>query len=380
MELQEIKQSKVAKPNRILAIDLARGISVLMVILVHTLWIYGNITTQAETWLGEAIHFIGKGTPMFLIAMGVSFTLSRNQSIKLSIKRAFYILILGYLMNFLKFVLPVLVGIIPDNFIEAYGWTAPATIDNMLYMLKTGDILQLAGVSLLFMGIINRFSTNKYIPLVIAMCIAMLTKAVHGFQVGVIGIDYLLDLLWGSGWNVYFAVFPWFSFILIGMFFGMWYKENLNNTRDMFEKMGVAGIALMVIGGGLCYSNFEYHFGDYFHLGPGGSLYLAGFNLVLLWLADVLVTKVKENRVFTFFYYCSKRVTTIYIIQWVLICWGMGILGYQQFGVVGVLLLIPLFTLLTLGVQRLLLDRVMFKKGSQKHIFSGKKQIVISKT
>lgn len=54
--------------------------------------------------------------------MGVSFTLSRNQNILLSIKRTFYILAMGYLMNFLKLVFPVLVGIIPDNFIEAYGW------------------------------------------------------------------------------------------------------------------------------------------------------------------------------------------------------------------------------------------------------------------
>ncbi len=370
---------KNIKPNRILAIDLARGLSVLLVIVVHTLWIYGDIATQSETWLGEAIHFIGKGTPMFLIAMGVSFTLSRNQSVILSVKRAFYILALGYFMNFLKFVLPVLVGTVPDNFIEAYGWTAPATLDNMIYMLGTGDILQLAGVSLLFMGIINHFSKNKYIPLIIALCITIMTREVHGFQMEVTGVSYLLDLLWGADWNVYFAVFPWFSFILIGMFFGMWYKEENKSNTYLFSRMLMSGIALMVIGGGLCYHNFEYHFGDYFHLGPGGTLYLAGFNLALMWFAHLLVIRIKENRVFQFFYYCSKRVTTIYIIQWVLICWGMGALGYQQFGVTGVLLLILFYVLLTLGVQRFILDRLLMRK-SKKSNHIAKKQIVIPKT
>ncbi|GAA4275773.1 heparan-alpha-glucosaminide N-acetyltransferase domain-containing protein [Aquimarina mytili] len=368
------------RQNRILAIDLARGVSVLMVIIVHTLWIYGDIFTQSETWLGEAIHFIGKGTPMFLIAMGVSFTLSRNQSIILSIKRAFYILGVGYLMNFLKFVLPVLLGTVPDNFIAAYGWTKPVTLDNMIYMLGTGDVLQLAGVSLLFMGIINHFSKNKYVPLLIALLIAVVTKEVHGFRFGIIGIDYVLDLLWGAKWNVYFAVFPWFSFILIGMFFGKWYKEKKNSTQYLFNKMGVAGVILMLIGGGLCYYNFEYHFGDYFHLGPGGTLYLAGFNLVLMWLANVLVTRVKENNIFKFFYYCSKRVTTIYVIQWVLICWGMGVLGYQQFGITGVLLLIPFYILLTLGVQKFVLDVVSTTNKSKKQTRIAKKQVVIPKT
>ncbi len=265
----------------------------------------------------------------------------------------------------------------PDSFIEAYGWTAPATLDNMLYMLGTGDILQLAGVSLLLMGIINKFSKNKYVPLIIAMVIIVVTKEVHGFRFGVIGVDYVLDLLWGAEWNVYFAVFPWFSFILIGMFFGMWYKDKRNSTTYLFNKMGSAGIILMLIGGGLCYFNFEYHFGDYFHLGPGGAIYLAGFNLVLMWFANILVTRVKENTVFKFLYYCSKRVTTIYVIQWVLICWGMGALGYQKLGVTAVLLLIPFYVLLTLGVQKFVLDRVSFSKKNKKQTIVSAEQVTM---
>lgn len=365
--------------NRILAIDLARGVSVLMVIIVHTLWIYGDISTQSDTWLGGVVHFIGKGTPMFLIAMGVSFTLSRNQSIVLSIKRALYILAAGYIMNFLKFVLPVLVGTIPDAFIEAYGWTAPATVDNMFYMLLTGDILQLAGVSLLFMGIINKFSKNKYVPLIIAFIIAVVTKEVHGFRLGIGSMDYILDLLWGAEWNIYFAVFPWFSFILIGMFFGKWYKEKHKSNAHIFKRMLIAGFLSMLIGGGLCFYNFEYHFGDYFHLGPGGTIYLAGFNLVLMWLAHILVTRIKENRVFEFLYYCSKRVTTIYIIQWTVICWGMGFLGYQQFGILGVLVLIPFYMVLTLGIQKLLLDRSFWSKKTKNHNSITKKSISLQK-
>ncbi len=369
--MKEEKQSipSLIKPSRILAIDLARGISVLMVIIVHTLWIYGDLITQSETLLGSVIHLIGKGTPMFLIAMGVSFTVSRNQRFKLAVKRALYILGLAYLMNFLKFVLPVLLGTVPDTFIQAYGWTVPVSLDNMIYMLGTGDILQLAGVSLIFMGIVNRFATNKFVPLILGLIIVLLSKVVHGFRLGITGVDYFLDLLWGAEWNVYFAVFPWFSFILIGMFFGMWYKEKNRSVSYIFRKMGIAGIVLMVLGGGLCFYNFDYNFGDYFHLGPGGSLYLAGFNLVLLWFTNILVKHVEPNRVFDFFYYCSKRVTTIYIIQWVLICWGMGVLGYQEFGVTGVLLLIPFYVLLTLGVQRLL-DIVMGRGKKNKETIS----------
>ncbi|TPN86862.1 heparan-alpha-glucosaminide N-acetyltransferase domain-containing protein [Aquimarina algicola] len=375
MEHQKIETKTITNSKRILAVDFARGVSVLMVVLVHTLWIYGSIATQSETWLGEAIHFIGKGTPMFLVAMGISFTLSRNQSAILSIKRGIYLLLAGYLMNFLKFVLPTALGTMPDNFIEAYGWTPPATFDNMVYMLLTGDILQLAGVSLLFMGIINQFGKNKYIPLLLSLVIAFTTKEIHGFRLGISGLDYVLDLMWGAGWNVYFAVFPWFSFILLGMFFGKWYNERNKDQKFVFTRMLFFGIVLMIAGGGLCYYNFEYHFGDYFHLGPGGVLYLAGFNLVLLWISHTVTSKVKSNKIFEFLFYCSKRVTTIYIIQWVIICWGMGVLGYQQFGVVGVLILIPVFLSLTLMIQKGLDKLFSIKKDKTSKVIS-KKSIV----
>jgi len=337
--------------KRILAIDLARGMSVLMLVVIHTLWMYGTVETQENTWVGHAIHFIGKGTPMFLIAMGISFTISRNQSLVLSIKRGFMLLGLGYFMNFMKFIVPILFGFMPENFIEAYGWSSPVTFGNMFYLILIGDILQLASMSLFFMGVINHFAKNKYIPLVIAFAIMLLTPVVRGVELGVPGVDYVCQLLWDSGWHVYFAVFPWFSFILIGMFLGMWLKEKDSNVNFIFTRMLYVGLVLLVIGGAATAYNFEYHFGDYFHLGPGGAIYLAGINLILYWMAHIVTSKIKHNKVFGFIYYSSKRVTSIYIIQWILVCWGMGIFGFQQLGVTGVLLMIPVLTVITYLVQ-----------------------------
>lgn len=356
------------KKDRILPIDMARGISILMVIVVHTLWMYGDKTTQSETWLGTLIHFIGKGTGMFLIAMGFSFTFSRNQSVLLSIKRGVFVLLTGYLMNFLKFIVPTVLGFMPDNFIKAYGWTPPATMDNMLYMFATGDILQMAGVSLLFIGIINQFSKSKYVPLIMAILIVLSSKWVHGFRIGIPSVDYVFDLLWGAQWNVYFAVFPWAAFILVGMFFGKWYKE-IKDIPFLFKRMASIGIILLVLGGGLCYYDFEYHFNDFFHLGPGGAIYLCGFNLILMWFAYFLVTTFKHNKVFDFIYYCSKRVTTIYVIQWTLICWGMVFLGYQELNVGNLLLLIPVFILISLLIQKLI-DYLKAYKRNKKQVNS----------
>ena len=145
---------KDLQSKRVLAIDLARGASVPFVVVIHTLWMYGTVETQENTWLGQVIHFIGKGTPMFLLAMGFSFCLSRKQDVQAIIKRGLELLAIGYGMNLFKFIVPYFLGLLPTNFIAAYGWKAPLDFGQLLYLLQTGDILQLAGISVLFMVLV----------------------------------------------------------------------------------------------------------------------------------------------------------------------------------------------------------------------------------
>lgn len=343
----------VKNNKRIEAIDFARGVSTAMLVVIHTLWMYGDQATQTNSWVGTIVHFMGKGTGMFLIAMGFSFTLSRNQSLILSFRRGIKLLAVGYGMNFLKFIVPIWAGIMPDNFIEAYQWTVPAKFENMLFLVSVGDILQLAGLSLFLMGIVNHFSKNKYVPLILAVVIASCANFVRGIQAGVEGFDYFLDLLWGTGYNVYFPVFPWVSFILTGIFIGRVYLESERDQAFTFKQILQYGLVFLAAGGVLCIYNFKYHFGDFFHLGPGGTIYLIGFSLLLTWFAKFIVSKVPANKIFDFIFYMSKRVTSFYIIQWVLICWGMGVLGFQTLNAMQVLLMMPVMMALSLLTQRL---------------------------
>lgn len=338
--------------NRILAIDLGRGMSVIMMMCVHTLWIYADKETQMDSWLGHLVHFIGKGTPMFLITMGISFTLSRSQSATASFKRGLWILAAAYLMNLLKFIVPIVVfDAMPESFIQAYGWTPPLQLQNYMFLLLTGDILQMAGVSLLFLGFIYAYSPNKYWILALAFAIAFASPYVRGLQLGVPGLDYICDLLWGKDYNVYFPVFPWMSFILLGMFLGQCYKEKGHDEAFLFRMFLPLGIGLTLVGGLLCYLDFAWHFADFFHLGFGGTLYLMGINLLLFWVINLLVVSVKPNIIFDFLYYCSKHVTSLYVIQWVLVCWGMMAIGFMEQGVGMVLLLMPIVIVLSLAIQ-----------------------------
>lgn len=343
---------KIENKNRVLSIDIARGISVILMIMMHTMLVYGNQYTQTQTWLGEASLWIGRGTAMFLITMGISFVLSRKQNFKQVFKRALYTLALGYFMNVLKFWVPEYVfGGLPESFVSAFGLTSQ-TLQSAVFFLLLGDILQLAGLTLLIMGIINHYTTNKYFPLTVAILIILVSKEVSGFRIKLLGLDYLSDLLFSNKFNVYFPLFPWSGFILIGMFLGRWYKELGENTSPFFNNILLLSIVFVTIGGFLNLINTSYHFGDYYHLGPGGCILLLGVNLFLLWAIHKIVKLFSTtNKVFSMLQFFSKNVTNLYIIQWIIINWGMYVIGFWNCNQTKVLVLMPIMIGLTVLVQ-----------------------------
>ncbi|WP_235869298.1 hypothetical protein [Veronia nyctiphanis] len=99
---------------------------------------------------------------------------------------------------------------------------------------------------------------------------------------------------------------------------------------DQFHKEClILGVIMTPIGAGLMYWDYEYHFNNFFHMGFGGITYLIGFNLLLFWLASLFVNTWIYKVFLPFYTYCSRHVTSIYLLHWVLICWGMAIIGYQ---------------------------------------------------
>jgi uncharacterized membrane protein len=348
-----MESSRKKAINRIRAVDFARGLSVILMIMIHTMLIYGNIHTQTKTVVGEIALWLGRGTPMFLVTMGISFVLSRRQTFTAVCKRAIYILSVGYGMNVLKFLVPeYLFGGLPEAFVKAFGLTSQ-TLESAVFFLLLGDILQLAGMTLFIMALVNHYSKNKYVPLIIALFIVGISKEVSGFRVTVPVLDYLCDLLFSNQFNVYFPIFPWSAFILIGMFLGRWYKELNNDQNLFFKKLALLGIGFLAIGGLFNFTNPEYHFGDYYHLGPGGCILLLGINLLFLWMTNWFVAFIDDkNPVYKLLSYCSKNVTSMYVIQWTLINWGMYVFGFWENDAFTVLLLVPLIISLTILTQK----------------------------
>ncbi|MEM9694709.1 MAG: hypothetical protein AAGA56_19325, partial [Myxococcota bacterium] len=135
----------------------------------------------------------------------------------------------------------------------------------------------------------------------------------------------------------------------------------------MFSVMLGVGLVAAVGGGALAFYHPETHWRQFFHTGWGGIVYLTGVNFLIMvgarflerhlrhilwWLVDAL----------NFF---SERVTAMYIVSWVIICWGMGIFGFWAQDVTGTLLAIPFTLGGTLLVQRFIDARTRQRESRQ---------------
>jgi len=298
--------------KRILTLDLIKGISVIGMIIIHTLLVYANVKSQYETAIGSFIVFLGRGTSIFLICMGITFMTSSHQSLKSALKRG---------------------------------------------------VLQLAGMSLLFVGFIREYVKNKYIILAIGLFVALISREVSGINLDYPVINYILDLLFNTDYPayVYFPVFPWMAFIIIGMFFGKWFQELNYNSKQLFRNMLYVGLVFVAVGAPLVFLYGEYNYNGFYHMGPGGVVYFAGWTLIFLWIIYTLTVNSKENKAIKVLKYCSRNLTSMYMIQWILISWGKGIFGYRQHSIGYVMVLVVLYIILTFSVQTLV-DIVRKKK------------------
>jgi uncharacterized membrane protein len=335
--------------NRLLSIDLARGLAVFFMIAVHTLEVFANQEVKNSVF-GQIIEFLGgpPAAPVFMTLMGFSFIYSTKSELKPKLFRGFKIFLTGYLLNILRGVIPFsLASYLNMDIAKAF----PIGKLNEWTILTIVDILQFAGIALMIMAVIQAFKINKYLILLSAFLISMISPFLWGIKIDIPIIDQVLELFWGDqpiefsfiANKIAFPVFPWLTFPLLGMFLG----ETVKNSTDAhitFNYLGIAGIVVVLIGGAISYNNFTYHFNDYYHSRQGGMVFMCGFVLFWLYLTKLIFDKVPANSFFDLLFTWSKGVTNIYFVQWITIMWSIAIFGINSSSFTTTTLLILAFT------------------------------------
>lgn len=334
--------------ERVRAFDLAAGLSVLFMILVHILWHWG----RPETWttpVGEAISYAAGPTaaPVFVFLMGASLGAARQAKASTLVTRGLWLLFLGYVLNVLR-------GVIPGSLGTALGIVTPEQIwpYTPWWLATTVDLHHVVGLSLVAIALLRtRWEPNAW-WLVLGGMIVLASPWLRTVTVGTPLLDAPLTPILGSAPNVYYAVVPWLVYSLAGAVFGRAIARTADRRR-LFRRGAAVGLVLLLIGGVLILltkPGFDVY--TYWRQPPAFPVAIMGVILVWLALCDAVTRIEAVDRRLGIVYGWSRRVIAMYFTHWILVGWGAGIVGFRALGLGPVLLAMAAAVVLTSYLSR----------------------------
>jgi uncharacterized membrane protein len=327
----------LATPERVRAFDLARGLAIVFMIGVHVLWHWG----APDTWtspIGQVISFLGGPTaaPVFMFLMGASLAFTSRSSFSSLAVRGLWLLWLGYLLNFLRGVVPAYLGL--STGLVTADQIAPFTLP---WLATTVDVHHMAGLSLIAIAALRMAARPSWVWLAIAAGVVLAGPVVRGLELGTPLLDGPLTPILGGAPNVYYAVVPWVAFPLCGAVFGsLVARASAGAGRiRVFRLAAVLGVGLCAAGVALfAVDPPSFDVGTYWRMPPSYFVAITGLVLVWLWVCDLVVRHVRANRVFAFLYGWSASVIAIYFTHWLVVGWGVGVFGFRSQPLAGALL------------------------------------------
>ena len=324
-------------PERVRAFDLARGLAIVFMIGVHVLWHWG----APDTWttpIGQMISFLGGPTaaPVFMFLMGASLAFSSRSSFSALAVRGLWLLWLGYLLNFLRGVIPAYLGL--STGLVTADQIAPFTLP---WLATTVDVHHMAGLSLIAIAALRMAARPSWLWLGLAAVVVLTGPLIRGLEFGTPLLDGPLTPVLGGAPNVYYAVVPWVAFPLCGAVFGsLVARTAAGRDRLRVFRLGAGlGVALCAVGVALFVIDPPtFDVGTYWRMPPSYFIAITGLVLIWLWVCDLVVRSVRANRVFAFLYGWSASVIAIYFTHWLVVGWGVGIFGFRAQPLAGALL------------------------------------------
>lgn len=332
--------------ERILSLDLARGFTVMFIAPVHTMLLFSKASVH-ESWLGGIFRFMseGPGAQLFMLLMGISFALSEKKNTVQVLKRALQVLAVGYLLNVLKFGLPLLIGLFPESLFQylqvGKDWQV------FVQLVLTGDILQLAGISLMVLLICSKWFVYRFLYFVAAVVVCFVSPLLWDLNSDNFVFNTFLMLIGGQPPRVFFPLFPWLIYPLIGVYIGYLLKGRI---KIRIPKLWVVAIMLTSIGILVYHFSYSYTVGSFYRTGPVGTIFHLLLVLVWLYIWQLISKWLSSNRFFDLLSWLSRHITLIYFVQWVFTFWLLPVFGFQTLGFYGSLGLIALVTFNVWGI------------------------------
>lgn len=297
------------KSSRFSTPDLLKGIAVVLMIQVHIMELFA-VPEVYSSWIGKLSLFLGgpPAAPVFMAVMGY-FVARSQKSIRFHIVRGLRLIGLGLLLN---------AGLNLHLLIRIYSGTVQL---NPWHYIFGVDILFVAGLSIIIIALLKPFLKNRIaLWVVVALAFAGLNQWLPVYSGQHTWIKYVQAYFWGYySWS-FFPVFPWTAYVLLG------YVFYLADKKAGFSKFsaGTKWISLGVLFVILAFTfRYALRISDlltvYYHHDYLFFLWTAAFMFFWTMFWNFVSGKSGKNYLTDYLKWTGRNVTTIYILQWLMI-------------------------------------------------------------
>lgn len=313
-------------------------------------------------------------SPMFMFAMGIGLQFTSRQPAHSLLWRGVKLIGLGLLLNVLRFLIPFLIG-------YAVSGNAAYFLDRLPYLMCGSDILIFAGFASMLMSLLLYLRLNRFWILGIAAALSLGSIPLRGIDTGSQALNIFLGHFIGiedaaGEVESFYPLMIWFFIYAAGYFCG-YYMQRLKD-KDLFYKIAapvclVVSIGVMVaeslLGIGMMGGEGANVF---YHMHLPEQIVCIMFNVGLMGVYHLTLKKTPErfkNHVITI----SRSLTSIYVIQWILVCWICDLLLHLIRGTVYLDTLPALLVGIVLSAASVLLARLWVnRKYGKKRIWRRK--------
>ncbi len=299
--------------SRQMNLELLKAVSIIAMVFCHPVIRLGIHHAGYEEeflfFLGDVIlgDYLGVAHA-FMFAMGVGMIYSRNNAPADLMRRGVKLYLLGYALNFCRYGVYALAdGIISGVF-------EPETLE----ALFGPDILQFAGLALLFTGVLKSLKLRESQTLAVAAVLSAIGTAVPFIDTGSFWLNWLLGHFVYTTWDAScFVFFNWYVFVAAGLLFGAILRGT--DDRNLFYRR------LLIVSGCVTavYLAASFRFGAiflsrdrvYYAASLPEAAGLLSIDLFLLSAFYFLVKRVPASKLRVFLD-MSRNLTPIYLIHW----------------------------------------------------------------
>lgn len=348
---------------RIDSFDLARGFTVLFIAPVHAALLYAGPALY-QHWLSDLLVFVaeGPGAPLFLLLMGLYVGLKPPARAGRVFGRSFGFLLGGTVLNFLKFGYWYGLGFLPLAYLPELGLKVAS--GQWVQILLMGDVLQFAAIVYPMLWGLRRIALPCYVTPLLAAAVAGCAPLLWDTHSA-----GFFDVVWtwctGGPPGVYFPVFPWLAYPLLGLALGRLLAER--GTAVFWRVCFFGGFTLLFAGALLSLREGGLLAGEFYRPLPGAVLVHAGF--VLLWLSawEGLARILPDNFFFRLLRESSRRITVVYAVQWILVCAFIPLIGFRSLGLAGSIWVMLAAGALSYGIAFILQPLSNKRYGTNEH-------------